>query len=659
MKYRRDIDGLRAMAVIPVMLFHAGVPIFPGGFVGVDVFFVISGYLISTLIIQDLRQGSFSLVVFYERRVRRIMPALVIIMLFSVPAAWVLMPPADLKDFTESLAAVTVSLSNVLFWSESGYFATDAELKPLLHTWSLGVEEQFYLLYPIVLVWVHRHRHHGPWLLGMLGLASLAFAQWQVVRHPQAAFFLLPARFWELLAGGLAAFVLLDRPAIISQALRPVGSAIGLLMIVAAALLFDSDLPFPGMSALLPVAGSVLVILCAGPDNFVGRLLGSHPLVGIGLVSYSAYLWHQPLLAFARYREHSLDAGVLGLLLCLLSLILAWFTWRFIERPFRTPGVVSTKNLTRLALVSGVGFIIFGVVGHMTDGFPRQRVSETKQQLLASAIKHPKTKACSTGGWNYRKPKDACVFGDGKMEVAVLGDSHANMLSYPLADVLNPMGISVRQLSFGGCEPSLGEALDTACSAWTKESVDYLKARDEAKTVVIVYRLYSHLHGGHVAAYPAQSNDVDERTRERRWRAYTLLVNELVAAGKRVIVVMPVPEVRRRMNDLIFVADEPATPIVSVSRSWWDGRSAFAQSRLNELSPNALLIDPTALFCDTQSCYATSGKVAYYFDHNHLSATGAPMLASLVGACAKNYSFLPGDDSLPRPGRCDISYNNR
>src|SRR5574343_93493 len=386
MKYRRDIDGLRAMAVIPVMLFHAGVPIFPGGFVGVDVFFVISGYLISTLIIQDLRQGSFSLAAFYERRVRRIMPALVIIMLFSVPAAWVLMPPADLKDFTESLAAVTVSLSNVLFWSESGYFATDAELKPLLHTCSLGVEEQFYLLYPIILVWVHRHRHHGPWLLGMLGLASLAFAQWQVVHQPQAAFFLLPARFWELLAGGLAAFVLLDRPAIISHALRPVGSAIGLLMIVAAALLFDSDLPFPGMSALLPVAGSVLVILCAGPDNFVGRLLGSHPLVGIGLVSYSAYLWHQPLLAFARYREHSLDAGILGPLLCLLSLILAWFTWRFIERPFRTPGEVSTKNLTRLALVSGVGFIIFGVVGHMTDGFPRQRVSETKQQLLASAI---------------------------------------------------------------------------------------------------------------------------------------------------------------------------------------------------------------------------------------------------------------------------------
>ncbi len=660
MIYRRDVDGLRAVAVLPVMLFHAGLPFFPGGFVGVDVFFVISGYLIGTLIQQDLQQGRFTLAGFYERRIRRIIPALATVMLACVPAAWLLMPPADLKDFAESLAAVSLFVSNLLFWSESGYFDTAAELKPLLHTWSLAVEEQFYLLFPLLLGWAHRHRRVGRGLLAALGVASLALAQWQLRQQPDAAFYLLPARFWELAAGVLAAFVLLERPSPGTPVLRQAGAAAGLLMIAGAALLFDRDTPFPGLAALLPVAGSVLVILFAGPDNLTGRLLASRLPVGIGLISYSAYLWHQPLLALSRYREHALGTETMGVLLIALSLALAWLSWRFIERPFRTRGVLSTKAVMRFALIVGLAFIVLGFAGHRYNGFAQQRTSAKTRQLLATAVKHPKTKGCATSGWNYRKPADACVFGDRSVqEVAVLGDSHANMLSYPLADVLNPLGVAVRQLSFGGCEPALGErgaqgpqAHDSACAAWTSEALAYLKAHAEIDTVVIAYRLYTHLHGGHVDAYPEQPHNIDEQTRERRWNAYVRLIRELTAAGKRVVVLQQVPEVRRRIHDLIFVAADPAAPIISVSRAWWDGRRGYALRRQDELPAGVLQVDPTGLFCDADHCYASSRGIAYYFDHNHLSATGASLLASLVGDCARRHGFLSAQGGARQPGLC-------
>lgn len=653
MIYRREVDGLRAVAVIPVMLFHAGLAVLPGGFIGVDVFFVISGYLISTLIWQDLQQGRFTLAGFYERRIRRILPALATVMLACVPAAWWLMPPADLKDFAESLAAVSLFVSNLLFWHESGYFDTAADMKPLLHTWSLAVEEQFYLLFPLLLGWTHRHRLAGRWLLVLLGVASLALAQWQLKAQPDAAFYLLPARFWELLAGALAAFVLLQRPTPGQPALRQAASAAGLLMVIGSALLFTDATPFPGMAALLPVGGSVLVILFAGPDTLAGRLLASRIAVGIGLISYSAYLWHQPLLAFSRYREWTLASDTVGLLMCAASLVLAALSWRFVERPFRTRGRVATRTVVRLALLMGVVFIGAGIAGHLNNGFASQRSSPATQQLLASAVKHPKTKNCSTSGWHYRKPAAACVFGQrGNAEVAVLGDSHANMLSYPLADVLNPQGYAVRQLSFGGCDPSFGAGTGSACEAWTSEVVDYLKQHPEVGTVVVAYRLHSHLYGGHVDAYPAQPDIVDARTRERRWQAYVRLIEVLASAGKRVIVLEQVPEVRRRVHDLIFTAADPAAPIVSVSRAWWDERRAYLQQHRGELPASVLQIDPTGLFCDQQNCHASEGGVAWYFDHNHLSAAGAHRLSTLVADCAQARGFLPGTVA-PQPGRCD------
>jgi len=301
MDYRREIDGLRALAVLPVILFHAGFETFSGGFVGVDVFFVISGYLITTIILAELEQGNFSIVNFYERRARRILPALFSVMLVCIPFAWFWLLPSNMKDFSQSLVAVSVFASNILFWRESGYFDTAAELKPLLHTWSLSVEEQYYVLFPLFLMifWKLGKR----WILVTLGLvfvASLAVAQWAAYAKPAAAFYLLPPRGWELLIGAFAAFYLSQaNRKDFGKGLSEFGGWLGVALILYAVFAYSKATPFPGFYALVPTLGTVLIILFATKQTAVGKLLGNKAFVGVGLISYSAYLWHQPLFAFA------------------------------------------------------------------------------------------------------------------------------------------------------------------------------------------------------------------------------------------------------------------------------------------------------------------------------------------------------------------------
>ena len=367
MKYRAEIDGLRALAVLPVILFHAGFEWFSGGFVGVDVFFVISGYLITTIIISEMAEGKFSIVNFYERRARRILPALFFVMLACLPFAWLWLTPTDLKDFGQSLVAVSTFSSNILFWWESGYFDTATELKPLLHTWSLAVEEQYYILFPIflMLTW----RLGIKWILILLSIVffiSLGVAVWgtQYAAHPKiisGAFFLLPTRGWELLVGVFAAFYLKYNTHLKSHSANQVLSLLGLSMIVYSIISFDKTTPFPSLYALIPTIGTGLLILCAVPKTVVYNLLSLKVIVGIGLISYSSYLWHQPLLAFARHVVMGDISEVLLIILCATSLLMAWFSWRFIEKPFRDKKKFTQKRIFVLSMVSILGFSIIGL----------------------------------------------------------------------------------------------------------------------------------------------------------------------------------------------------------------------------------------------------------------------------------------------------------
>ena len=303
MEYRREIDGLRALAVLPVILFHAGFKYFSGGFVGVDIFFVISGYLITSIILAEQEAGTFSIIRFYERRARRILPALFLVMLACLPFAWLWLLPHDMQNFSQSLIGVSAFISNILFWLTSGYFETAAELKPLLHTWSLAVEEQYYLFFPVflVLTW-HIGKRWILFFLSIVFLISLLAAQWGSALKPDATFYLLPTRGWELLIGAFIAFYFTKKDrTILSKNLNEAGGLLGLALIIYAIFKFDNQLPFPSFYALVPTIGAGLIILCATQITFVGKLLGNKLLVGIGLISYSAYLWHQPLLAFSKY----------------------------------------------------------------------------------------------------------------------------------------------------------------------------------------------------------------------------------------------------------------------------------------------------------------------------------------------------------------------
>ena len=371
MVYRKEIDGLRALAVIPVILYHAGYGWISGGYIGVDIFFVISGYLITSIIIKEQDAGTFSLANFYERRIRRILPALFFVLLLTLPFAWLWLLPHELKDFGKSLAAVIVFASNLLFWKESDYFAADAELIPLLHTWSLAVEEQFYVFFPIIMMifWALGKR----WLVAIfsiIGLLSLGLTEWGWRHFAEANFFLIPTRAWELMIGSLVAFYLYNNKNHLQSTgmINQIASTIGLLLILYAIFFFNSDTPFPSLYALAPTTGAALIILFASSGTIANTLLSTKPMIGIGLISYSAYLWHQPLFVFARIRSLDEPSAWLFGLLSIASLALAYFSWRFIESPFRNKQRFTRKQIFTTAILVSLVFIGIGVYFITSDG---------------------------------------------------------------------------------------------------------------------------------------------------------------------------------------------------------------------------------------------------------------------------------------------------
>ncbi len=390
--YRSEIDGLRAIAVLPVILFHAGFLAFCGGFVGVDVFFVISGYLITSIILADLQKGTFSLTEFYERRARRILPALYVVMLACLPFAVFLLLPQHLKRFSQSLVAVATFSSNILFYLANGYFETANELKPLFHTWSLGVEEQYYVLFPLFLILTRRLQRLG--LIAVLTLVasiSLAGAHWGSSMHPAFTFYMLPTRGWELLLGSFVALYQTLANPVNDLSRRPTAplaqeaaGVLGMLLIAYSVFAFDSHTRYPSLYTLVPTLGAALIILFASKQTQVGRQLGSPLLAGIGLISYSAYLWHQPLFAFARIASPGVFNPITRFAFIALTFLAAFLSWRYVERPFRDKEAVTTSTLWLLSAGFALLFITIGGIGTATDGFLRwssQKIQQRSQLL--------------------------------------------------------------------------------------------------------------------------------------------------------------------------------------------------------------------------------------------------------------------------------------
>ncbi|MCA1322638.1 acyltransferase family protein [Herbaspirillum sp. alder98] len=491
--YRREIDGLRAVAVVAVVLFHAGFDAFSGGYTGVDIFFVISGFLISLILIKELDTGTFSIVSFYERRARRIMPALLLVMLACLPFAWFLLSPPDMKGFAQNVVAVMLFASNIFFWRSAGYFDSDSDLKPLLHTWSLSVEEQFYIFFPLILWLCWRYaRRATPLILTVILLASLWAAHKMAPVAAGANFFLLPTRAWELLIGTLCAMHVSRKNYVTPTGMVPeIGSLVGLAAIVYSIFAFDKNTPFPSFYALVPTVGAALIILLATQQTITGRyILGNRPTVLIGLISYSAYLWHQPLFAFARYDSAN---GLTAWQLCALAVIafvLGYFTWKYVEAPFRSKSTVTRKQIFSFAALASSLFLAVGLAGHVSKGFVMRMDPTAVAYLDKFDLRYPTWSYYKTSDWfnNFRiecdyydvpkqwsgnstqMPKQissSCHTRDAQKSHAIFlwGDSHAQQFYSGLKKNL-PQSWQILQIASSGCRPMLvmADSADNYCT---------------------------------------------------------------------------------------------------------------------------------------------------------------------------------------------------
>lgn len=417
MKYRAEIDGLRTIAILPVILFHAGLSVFQGGFVGVDVFFVISGYLITSILIRENEAGDFSILRFYERRIRRVLPALFVMMAATLPFALWLLLPNDLVAYGKSLIAVPTFVSNGLFWYERGYFGTAAELKPLVHTWSLAVEEQFYIFFPPLLAFLMALGKRLPALvLGGLFVVSL-MASWYLSKlHFETGFYLPMSRVWELMTGAGCAFFLAHRPGF--GGWRGMGlSALGLALILFAIFAFNNDTVFPGIAALVPVGGTALLILSRLEGNRVLALLAKRPFVAIGLISYSLYLWHQPVFTFLRH------AGAEGQGAALISLpfvfLASWLSYRFVETPVRRNRAITRRRIFTIAAATSGLFIALGATLVLSRGF------ESRYDPRDVMVMHQFSTLADYSETRFNAAQFRPFDNSGRRKVVIAGDSHA------------------------------------------------------------------------------------------------------------------------------------------------------------------------------------------------------------------------------------------
>jgi peptidoglycan/LPS O-acetylase OafA/YrhL len=668
--YRPEVDGLRAVAVLAVLGFHAGFAPLRGGFAGVDVFFVISGYLITRILAREFDTGTFSFARFYERRARRLLPALGVVLLSCSAMAWHWLPPVDLVRFTRSLLATLAFVPNLLAWREVGYFGEAAELEPLLHTWSLGVEEQYYLLYPaaLLLLWRAPARHRILAIAAATG-SSFALAQWASTTHPIASFYLLPTRGWELGVGALIALAptrCSRRPHV--DAAASLAAATGLLLILLTCMLHDVWMPYPDVHALMPVLGAALFIRYASPHNLAGRVLSSAPFVGIGLISYSAYLWHHPLLVFARQR--ALDLGqpppgaAINALLLGLALLLAYATYRWIERPCRDRHALARPRFLLGAASAAVALLVLAGFLRAVALTPGSMPPNVAHASLGEKIESIGD-VCTPAPLVDQPDVDACEFGDrhGDGLVIVYGDSHAHAMMHELHRRLRTSGRRGVWLRLTGCAsiPYLPGSHEVAsasdCERRFARLRDWLRANPGE--LLIAFRWSYHLYpiagaidslgfdnsegGLEMANSQVRHVARDDTGRftesgEVKARAASRFLRELIAESQAITLVYPIPEIGwdiARLNWAHWREHGATMAELSIPTSDYEARNRYAIALLDALGdvPGLRRVRPDAVFCDrwrAGRCVAQIDGVPFYVDDDHLSDAGAALVLDEV-----------------------------
>jgi peptidoglycan/LPS O-acetylase OafA/YrhL len=656
MHYRADINGLRAVAVIPVVLYHAGFSTISGGFVGVDIFFVISGFLITSDIIERIDKGEFSLVDFYHRRVRRIFPALFVMLAGCFLMAWFVLPPGEMVPFAKSAIATALSSANIYFYRNTDYFTEAAMSLPLLHTWSLAVEEQFYLLWPLALILLMRRAR--PWsLIAVAGLSvlSLYSAQRILPVSQPFAFYMLPARAWELLLGGLLAMPMI-RNARLGQMPAELLSACGLALVLGALFLIDSGTPFPGLAALAPCLGAALII-AAGIhyQPAISKALSVLPATFVGLISYSLYLWHWPLLVFAgiyanRQLYLSERVGVV-----MLALVVSALSWRFVERPFR-------RQASGWKWV-GPAFLTMGAVGLLSlivvksSGFPGR--GPDGGPIVKAAMAESATFQASNCLIRDAVVMD-CFLGSkgGPARVALWGDSHAAHLAPLLDKIGSALGLRIRQLTKRGCAP-LGDLVASPpsemrhdCPEFNASALKAILADPNISTVVLAAEWRAYTRGDLIVAKAGEwpSLDVSRRNIATQLRETASI---LAARAIKMIVVGPAPDPRINVVDCLnrahFLGASDANCASTFSSASWrdEDQWSLLVSGSTEFSELSIM----GALCGRDACSLIDDTGILYLDNNHLSSAGAQRLlplfrAALTSAVADAVSS-PKQKTLP------------
>lgn len=679
--YRPDIDGLRALAILPVVAFHAFPKWISGGFAGVDIFFVISGFLISSIIFRSLANGDFRFTEFYAHRIKRIFPALILVLTACYVLGWFTLLPDEFKQLGKHMAAGAGFVQNFVLWNEAGYFDVASELKPLMHLWSLAIEEQFYLFYPI-LVWA-AWRGGVNVLTGvvLLGLVSLALNAKGIHHDAIKTFFAPQTRVWELMTGALLAYVHgfkcwppvltrwlhyaffnrvvfkhlpaeKDRSAVLASLL----SFIGLLLLVASVFGLDRSMPYPGLRAVFPVMGACLLIL-TGPAAWVNRKLLAHRLmVWIGLISYPLYLWHWPLLSFARIVESETPSRDIRLTAVGISFVLAWLTYMLIEKPIRFGRISWRKTAVLCVLAVLVGYA--GYNTYVRDGL----AFRMKETVRRNTMLDPKTvpwKAddlCKQRFPGY--PYDYCRLGkDAAPTVLLLGDSHAAALFAGMSSVLETTQDNLLHLGMGGCvaffdmvsqDQKANEQERRKCSDTTTKALNLAESDTTIHTVILASRGPLYLSGKgffHDNSFEETNHDRilqlttrhDLTDHAKIWEiAMRNTLQRLLAKNKRIIFVLDNAELgfdpRSCVNTrpLRITANKVRQPC-AVPRKDFDERNRayreLVQSVLKDY-PAVKAFDAAAPLCDKEWCWAMKDGQMLYYDDDHLSLDGSRLIAT-------------------------------
>jgi peptidoglycan/LPS O-acetylase OafA/YrhL len=669
-RHRPEIDGLRAIAVMSVVLYHASVPYISGGFVGVDIFFVISGYLITRILSQEIAEGNFSMVSFYERRIRRIFPALFVVYIASLFFALWLLSPFEFDEYADGLQAATLIVSNYHFMHKSGYFSAPAQAMPLLHTWSLSVEEQFYIIFPIYLVMIQKFAKR--WMVPattILLILSLFACIALTASHPDYAFYASPIRAWEILTGSVISLV--GRPRPLSPAVAQTLGVLGVVMIGAAIFSFSDEIPFPGVHALLPTVGTALVIFSSGANStMASSLLAFSPFQFVGLISYSVYLWHWPILVFYRlWRIEPLtQVEVFGLIAA--SVLLAILSWWLVELPFRRRYVLPTRP--QLFAVGALSISVC-VASSLSFGDGLSwRFPEAVLKAAAAHTNRPSLDRCALEQAGADQAIRVCAIGApdrgktrSKGAFAVWGDSHGEALAPGIDTAARNRHLRGVYLGRGGCVPLVGvdqarHGFDT-CSHHAAGVISYLKQHPEIQRIILVSRWSIYALGtrfGSETGPPVLIRDPETsqpsivQNRAVFVRGFQRMLTALEGLNREIVIVTQVPETEYDVPStmaraLLLGRDVELRPSAQSYRE----RQAFVTGLFASAARDGRIrvFHLDHLFCDGSRCEIADDNGPFYSDSNHITARHAMRLAGRLVPLIEDLLTVPLDDEREAP----------